>query len=259
MTSPLLVTGGTGTLGRLVVARLRDAGRDVRVLSRRPRPAVDGVRLLTGDLVTGEGLGPAVEDVATIVHCATDRRGDPDAARNLIRAAGSGNPHLVYISIVGVDRIPFFYYRSKLATERVVAESGLPWTILRTTQFHDLILAAARQLTKLPVVPVPAGFRFQPVDADAVAARLVELALGDPAGRVEDLGGPRVYGAAELIRGYLRAAGRRRAIVPVRLPGRTPRAFRAGYNLVPEHLVGRSWEDFLSARFEPSSRTRLPE
>jgi uncharacterized protein YbjT (DUF2867 family) len=131
-----------------------------------------------------------------------------------------------------------------------VADSGLPWTTLRATQFHDLILTVAQQMAKLPVVPVPAGFRFQPVDADEVAARLVELALGEPAGLVPDIGGPRAYGAAEMLRGYLRATKRRRRpIVPVPLPGRAARAFRDGANLVPEREVGRrTWEQFLTDR-----------
>src|SRR5207248_4583749 len=95
--------------------------------------------------------------------------------------------------VSGIDRTLFGYFGAKLAAERVVAESGLPWTTLRATQFHDLILIVAQQMVKLPVIPVPAGFRFQPVDAGEVAGRLVELALGAPAGLAPDLAGPRVY------------------------------------------------------------------
>jgi uncharacterized protein YbjT (DUF2867 family) len=261
MTSPILVTGGTGTLGRHVVRRLRDAGYDVRVLSRRSHEAKDGIQFLTGDLATGEGIAPAVDGVAAIVHCAGSNKGDADLTRNLVRAASSQRrlPHLVYISVVGADRIPvvsrvdraiFGYFESKRETERVVADSGLPFTTLRATQFHDLILMVARQLAKLPVVPLPAGFRFQPVDADEVASRLVELTLGEPAGLVPDMGGPRVYGAAELLRGYLRASKRRRRlIVPVWLPGKAARAVRSGANLAPEQAVGhRTWEEFLADR-----------
>src|SRR5918992_525637 len=98
MTSPILVTGGTRTLGRLVVPRLRAV---VRAASR------------------------------------------------------AGAPHLVYISIVGADRLPFGYIRAKLECEQLVADSGLPWTMLRATQFYDLILTGARKLAKLPVIPVP--------------------------------------------------------------------------------------------------------
>ena len=259
MTSPILVTGGTGTLGRLVVRRLRDAGCDVRVLSRRSREAEDGIEFVNGDLATGEGIEAAVEGAEIIVHCAGSTKGDEDKARNLVRAASrAGARHLVYISVVGADRIPvvsgvdramFGYFASKLAAERVVADSGLPWTTLRATQFHDLILMVAQQMAKLPLIPLPAGFRFQPLDADEVAARLVELALGKPAGLVPDMAGPRVYSAAELLRGYLRASYQHRPIIPVWLPGKAARAFRAGANLAPEQAVGRrTWEEFLAER-----------
>jgi uncharacterized protein YbjT (DUF2867 family) len=112
-------------------------------------------------------------------------------------------------------------------------------------------------LAKLPVIPVPAGFRFQPVDAGEVAARLVELTLGEPAGLVPDLAGPRVYGVADLVRGYLRARRKHRLLVPVRLPGKAARALRAGADLSPERAVGhRTWEDFLAGRLSLSSDTR---
>ena len=259
MTSPILITGGTGTLGRLVVARLRDAGSDVRVLSRRHHEAADGIEFVTGDLATGEGIEPAVDGAGTIVHCAGSSKGDEDKARNLVRAASrAGASHLVYISVVGADRIPmgsrvdramFGYFGSKLAAERIVADSGLPFTTLRATQFHDLILMVAQQMAKLPVVPIPAGFRFQPIDAAEVAARLTELALGKPAGLVPAMGGPRGYGAADRLRGYLRATHRHRLIVPLPLPGKAARASRAGANLAPEQAVGRrTWEEFLADR-----------
>jgi uncharacterized protein YbjT (DUF2867 family) len=259
MTSPILVSGGTGTLGRLVVARLRDAGCDVRVLSRSIREAEDGIEFVTGDLATCEGIERAVDGAGTIMHLAGGPKGDEDKARNLIRAASqAGARHLVYISVVGADRIPvasrvdramFGYFASKLAAERIVAGSGLPFTTLRATQFHDLILTVAQQMAKLPAVPLPAGFRVQPVEADDVAGRLVELALGEPAGMVPDMGGPRVYGADELLRGYLRASKRRRPIVAIPLPGRAARAFREGANLAPEQAVGqRTWEEFLADR-----------
>jgi uncharacterized protein YbjT (DUF2867 family) len=254
---PILVTGGTGTLGRLVVPRLRDAGAEVRVLSRRGREAGEGVEYVTGDLATGEGVEAAVAGAEIIVHCAGSSKGDEVKAVNLVRAvSGAGARHLVYISVVGADRIPvvsgvdramFGYFGSKLAAERVVADSGVPWTTLRATQFHDLSLLTARQMARLPVIPVPAGFRLQPVDAGEVADRLVELALGTPAGLVPDIAGPRVYGMAELIRSYLGARRKHRVIVPVRMPGKAARAFRDGANLAPDRAVGRrTWEGFLA-------------
>ena len=259
MTSRILVTGGTGTLGRHLVPRLRDAGCAVRVLSRSAHEAADGVEYVTGDLLKNEGIQAAVDGAGIIVHCAGGRKGDDDATRNLAAAASrAGARHLVYISVVGADRIPvvsgadramFGYFGFKLAAERVITGSGVPWTTLRATQFHDLSLTVAEQLAKLPVIPVPAGVRFQPVDTGEVAARLAELALGAPAGLVPDMAGPEVHTMAGLLREYLRARGKRRLLVPVRLPGQAARAVRAGANLAPDRAVGhRTWEDFLADR-----------
>jgi uncharacterized protein YbjT (DUF2867 family) len=264
MASPILLTGGTGTLGRLVVPRLRDAGCEVRVFSRSSHKGAEGIEVATGDLATGEGITAAVEGTEVVVHLAGSSKGDEVKARHLVPAASrAGARHLVYISVVGADRIPvasgidramFGYFASKLAAERAVADSGLPWTTLRATQFHDLTLLTVRQLAKLPVVPVPAGWRFQPIDPAEVAARLVDLALGSPAGLVPDMGGPRVYEMAELVRGYLRARRKHRPILPVWIPGKAARAFRAGANLAPDRAVGRrTWEDFLAARVSAPS------
>ena len=258
-TTPILVTGGTGTLGRLVVGRLRDAGHGVRVLSRQAHEAEPGLDFVTGDLATGEGVDAALAGTEVVVHCAGSPKGDEAKAQHLVQAAGRARVrHLVYISVVGADRVPmdgaldramFGYFGAKLAAERVVAGSGVPWTTLRATQFHDLLLTAAEGMAKLPVVPVPSGFRFQPVDADEVAARLVELAEGPPSGLVPDLAGPAVHRMADLVRAYLRARGKHRVLVPVRMPGKAARAFRAGANLPLDGAVGRrTWEEFLQAR-----------
>jgi uncharacterized protein YbjT (DUF2867 family) len=256
--TPILVTGGAGTLGRLVVERLRNARRAVRVLSRTTHEA-EGIEFVTGDLSTGEGIEVAVAGVEVIVHCAGSAKGDEIKARELVRAASAaGVRHVVYISVVGADRIPmagaldramFGYFGSKFAAERVVAESGIPWTTLRATQFFDLSLKTAEAMAKLPLIPVPAGFRFQPVDAGEVADRLVELALGAPAGLVPAIGGPRIYDMADLVRGYLAAAGKRRGIVRIPVAGQAAGALRRGANLAPDRAVGkRTWEDFLAER-----------
>jgi uncharacterized protein YbjT (DUF2867 family) len=255
----ILVTGGTGGLGRRLVPHLREAGRQVRVLSRQVHEPTDGVEYVVGDLTGDEGVKAAVEGAGVIVHCAASTRMEDNEvqARNLVRAAqGTGVRHLLNISVVGADRIPirsrvdramFGYFAGQLAVERVVADSDLPWTNLRATQFHDgFILFMVQAMAKLPVIPAPAGFRFQPVDTGEVAAQLAELALAPPAGQVPDMAGPKVYRATDLLRGYLKAVRKRRLIVPVRIPGAAARAVRAGANLAPDQAVGRhTWEEFL--------------
>jgi uncharacterized protein YbjT (DUF2867 family) len=247
---PILVTGGTGTLGRQVVSRLREAGREVRVLSRRAHRSEDGLMFVTGDLATGEGLPAAVQGAGTIVHCASNQKGDAQATRNLLRAADQAMPsHLVYISIVGIDRFPRAYFKSKLEAEGVIAGSGLRWTILRATQFYDLIHRGAARLAKLPVIPVPAGFLVQPVDSGEVAARLADLTLGEPAGRVPDMAGPQVLSFADLIRMYVRVtAGRARPVLPIWTPGIGPIRAGALYPLpgADATLGRRTWLEFLN-------------
>ncbi len=250
MTSPVLVTGGTGTLGRLLVPRLRDSGCPVRVLSRNPNAGTGGIEYVTGDLLKNEGIEAAVEGAEIIVHCAGGPKGDDEATRTLVRAASrAGAKYLVCISVIGADRVPLGYFRSKLGAEQAIADSGLSWTTLRAAQFHDFVLTVAQKMAKMPVIPVPSAIRFQPVDADEVAARLVELTLGEPAGLVPDLAGPKAYPMADLIRGYLRARGKHRLMVPVRLPGKVGRAYRGAENLSLGQAVGRrTWEDFLAER-----------
>jgi uncharacterized protein YbjT (DUF2867 family) len=259
METTTLVTGGTGTLGRLVVSRLRDADSRVRVLTRHAHEPADAIDYVLGDLSSGEGVAAAVAGVTTIVHCAGTSHGDEDKAAHLVQAAQrAGVQHLVYISVVGADRVPvvsgidramFAYFASKRAAEQVIAASGIPWSTLRAAQFYELCLMVSQQMSRLPLIPVPSGFRFQPVDTGEVADRLAELALGTPAGLVPDIAGPRVYGMDEMVRVYLRARHLRRAMVSFWLPGQAAGAIRAGANLAPDRAVGqRTWEQFLAER-----------
>ena len=268
----ILVTGGTGSLGRRVVRRLRQAGRQVRVLSRRPYESKPGIEYVVGDLARNEGVDAACSGVEVVVHCAAvgKIKEDVTQAQNLVGAARrAGVSHVLNISVVGADRIPvksaadramFAYFAAQRGVERVLAECGLPWTNLRATQFHDgFVLLMVDALSKLPLVMLPSGFRFQPVDADEVADRLVELTLGPPAGQVPDLAGPKIYPAEELLRDYLRVLGKRRVIIPMKIPGGAARAIRAGANLAPDRAVGRrTWEDFLAAWSSSPTRAVRP-
>ncbi|MBR7837536.1 NAD(P)H-binding protein [Actinospica durhamensis] len=253
MSDKILVTGGTGTLGRHLVPLLRQADREVRVLTRHSRPTADGVQYVACDLLTHDdaGLDAALDGVTTVVHLAGGPKGDDVATRHLVRAAVRAQvSHLVFVSVIAADLVPIGYFQRKLASEQIVAASGVPYTLLRAAQFHDLALFTARKMAKLPVLLAPGGVRWQPVDSGEVAARLAELALDEPAGRVSDLAGPRVYRLDELVEGYLRAVGKRRPRLPVHVPGKAGRVYRSGENL---SLIGtsvgrRTWEEFLAAQ-----------
>lgn len=255
-TNLIAVTGGTGELGRHLVRRLRRAGRPVRVISRRrrPEPAEAGLDWATADLVRGDALGSALAGAGTVVHCATRYRPAEEAraAANLIsvaRAAGVG--HLVLISIVGADRVPLPYYRGKVAVERAVADSGIPYSLLRTTQFHELLRAVLAPAARPPVMPV-FDLPFQPIAADTAAAALADLALDEPRGRVPDRGGPEVTRLPELARAFLAATGRRRTVLRLRLPGRTFAAYRRGEHLAPDGITpGPTFLDHLSDLADP--------
>jgi uncharacterized protein YbjT (DUF2867 family) len=185
------------------------------------------------------------------------RRVDVEGTRRLLQAASrAGVSHVVFISIVGVDRNPYYpYFRHKLEAEQVVERSGLPWTTLGATQFHEFVLRQIQLLELGPVALVPKGFLLQPIETGEVADRLVELALSAPAGRVPDVGGPEVMSFADLARFYQEAVGRLRRLVEVPVPGKMARAFREGAQTCPDRRYGTStWEEFLH-RTLPSTET----
>jgi uncharacterized protein YbjT (DUF2867 family) len=226
----VLVTGGTGRLGRRLVAPLQAAGHTVKQMSRRGT-GPGGVR---GDLATGMDLGLALAGAELVVHAASDPRGDPwqvDVAgtRRLVEAVDRDRlRHLLYVSIVGVDRIPYGYYRAKYAAEQVLLASGLPVTLLRVTQFHDFVDTLLESARRGPVLPVPMGWRVQPVDVGEVADHVVDV-LGRPAANgVVEYGGPEEMSAADVARAWASARAPGTHVVAAPVPGRLGSAFRDG-------------------------------
>jgi uncharacterized protein YbjT (DUF2867 family) len=250
MARQVLVTGATGTLGRKLVGAGTAAGHNVRAMSRRSHVGYTGVHWAQGDLLANTGVGAAVEGVDVVVHCATQGTGDKDvtSTENLITAARrAGVAHIVYVSIVGIDRIPLPYYKTKLRIERALEASGVGHTVLRATQFHDLIKVTFSIQRFSPLLCALRGVRFQPIDTRDVTSRLVELIDCEPAGRVADMGGPAVHTHAELARMYLAARGGRRPVVEVPVPGRIVAGYRTGANLAPDNPVGTiGFADYLA-------------
>ena len=227
----VVVTGGSGALGREVVDRLRQ--RQVRTVPASRRTGFD--------LATGEGVREVLADADVVVHAATNgrfRKVDLDGTRRIIRILQerSSPPHLIYVSIVGVDRSPFPYYRAKYACELVLERSGLPVTVVRVTQFHTLVRGIGRFSARGPVAVVPRDMAFQSCDPLWVADELAALTLADaPLGyrRASDLAGPErttFVEVVELAPAGHPAGGRRRVeVVRGRVqPARSGRQDRRG-------------------------------
>ena len=252
----ILVTGGTGALGRPLVTLLRDSGHRARILTRNPKGHVDA---LQGDLATGAGLEKAVAGMDAIIHAASAttrpsklRATDVVGTRRLLAMAReAGVRHFLYVSIVGMEGVGYPYYKTKLATEAVVRENIVPWSILRATQFHTLIEVFLGTFTTLPLIAtVPFRWQFQPVDTRDVARRLLEVVSRDPAGMLPDFGGPEVRDLQSLARSWLAARKSTRRLVNLPLPFKFSRQFAEGRLLCPEHRDGKiTFEQYLTSKY----------
>jgi uncharacterized protein YbjT (DUF2867 family) len=253
--STVLVTGGTGGLGSQVVTRLLHGHHHVRIMSSRPSSQeAQGVRVY-GDMASRTGLHEAVAGVDAIIHCATslkDTQGvDVEGTRALVTAAKeSGSPHLVYISIVGIDASDFLYYRKKYEAEQIVPQSGLPWSILRATQYHhfaqsmiETLLAGSEREVK-----VPAGVRMQSIHSGEVADRLAVIAELGPLNRIVEFGGPQILTIEEMTQAYLQSRGRTAVVRAEPFSDPMFSALSSDSILTPNHATGMmTWKEFLDS------------
>jgi uncharacterized protein YbjT (DUF2867 family) len=250
MTGTVAVVGGTGTLGAPVVAELVGRGAAVRVLSRNATAIPTGAEHRRVDLTSGEGLAEALACATVVVDVANSNRGARQTlvegtGRLLEASAAAGVGHHLAISIVGIDLVPITYYRHKLAQERAIETGPLPWTLLRATQFHQLVDGALASAARFGVRPTGSA-KLQPVDPRTVAARLADAALAPPAGRLPDLGGPKISTLSELSRAWATARGRHR--LPLRIPawGKIGKPPAAGALCVPDGATpGEDFEEWL--------------
>jgi uncharacterized protein YbjT (DUF2867 family) len=245
----VLVVGGTGGLGQHVVTELVARRHRVRVLSRQPRSEVSGapgVEKVRGDVASGDGVVAAMRGVHAVVNTVNASRGAEQVmvagtCRLLEAAATAGVHHVVEIGIVGAEAIaPVVpYYRVKLAQERVLRDGGVPWSLLRATQFHDFVGEILSGLARLPVMLTPA-IQLQPVDRREVATALVDAVDAGPAGRLPDFAGPQALPLTDLARIWLEAQGLHQRSVAIPLPTRFGRRLREGALCSPEQAVGRT-------------------
>jgi uncharacterized protein YbjT (DUF2867 family) len=256
----ILVTGGTGTLGREVVKKLRQSGHTTRILSRKPG---NGENWVQGDLTGVAGLDRAVIGVDAVVHAASAtvqpwklHATDVAGTRRLLAMAREARvKHVVYVSIVGIDGVSYPYYKYKVAAEAVVRENIVPWSILRATQFHTLIETFLKAFSRVPgLATVPYGWQFQPVDPTDVAERLVEAVTGEPAGTLPDFGGPEVRNLKSLADAWLKARRSNRRLFNLPLPFSFSRQFSEGRLLCPDHRDGTTtFEQYLQRQYAPGA------
>jgi len=180
---------------------------------------VDAVQ---GDLATGVGLIKALSGMDAIIHAASAttqltklRETDVVGTRRLLAMAREERvKHVVFISIVGIEGVAYPYYRTKLAAEAVIKENIVPWSILRTTQFHTLMETFLGAFSKPPfVAAVPYSWQFQPIDPGEVATRLVEVVMHEPAGLLPDFGGPEVRTFKSIAESWLKARNSKKRLL----------------------------------------------
>lgn len=264
----ILVTGATGTLGREVVAQALKQRASVRALVRGATNPLSGTaEIVPGDLLTGAELPEAMAGVDAIVHCATGFGPESDAelvaARNMIDTARkAGAPHVVYISIVGVDKSAFSYFRAKYEVEQLIRQSGLPFTILRATQFHGFVLNFIRSCETDGSIHLPKGLAFQPIAVTEVAAELVALALKPAQGSVPSMAGPQVLTLEDMARAYVEIMQPGLVVhtAATEIASEYHDAFRSLDSVAPDRAVGHlTWEAYLQAQKQEAASAARQE
>ena len=202
----IVVIGGTGLIGSKTVAILRQGGHEVVAAS--PNSGVN--------TITGEGVKEAVAGAQVVIDLANSPSFEDKAVleffqtsgRNLLAAeAAAGVRHHVALSIVGTDRMPDNgYFRAKVAQEKLIEASGIPYTIIRSTQFMEFLRGIADEGTNGNIVRLSPGL-FQPIAADDVAAAVADVALAAPKNGIVEIAGPERAPFNEIVARYLKAVG----------------------------------------------------
>lgn len=263
----VLVIGGSGVLGSAVVHTLQKEQIDFISGSRNQlkkgsysavNQSID-IPWTRLDLTIGDGLPEALAGVDTVLHLASapGKIGreffETVITLNLLKAIRQSDvKHLIYSSIVGVDKIQYSYYRAKRDAEVLIQESKVPYTILRATQFHDLVDFAISKLLSLPVGFVPKKLLDQPIHVDTVSQELYRLAQAGPQQTILNMGGPQVLDAGTMTQRWMKHRNVAKPIIPIPIIGELMKQFATGDHTCAEKAVGsKTWDDYLAERYGP--------
>lgn len=252
-----VITGGTGLLGRVLLPFILDREEELMITSRHaPKEKALKEKWAHFDLESGAGMDTVVSGTHSILHLASDTKTwsakvDVQGTERLVQAAReAGVKHFIYISIVGTDRVPLKYYRVKTRTEEVIRNSGIPYTILRATQFHPFVDQLLQQLLKFPIGLLPKKVQIQPVETEVVARRLYELYQEEPKHSILNIGGPEILEMGDMAKAWMRCRGTQKWILPLPLFGKYHRTLNWGVLTCPEEApVSQTWEDWLEETY----------
>ncbi len=194
-------------------------------------------------------------DANIVFNCASNlkypKNTDVAGTGNLLRVLDKTKMrHFINVSIVGVDKTDYPYYKVKTTVESLVSKSGLPFTTLRATQFHNLVLNMIRSFEiNNGRIFVPAGMKFQSIEVNEVALRLAELTMKQPSGLLPDMGGPEILTIEEMVNTWLDITRQKYSIKALPIEGPRHELFRSGVNLCPDHKYGSiTWKEFLDSQ-----------
>lgn len=251
----ILITGGTGNLGKVIVNFLIKNGLKVSVLTSHEEISNStSINFIKGDLTNKESLIDLKNKFDIIIHCASNALDsdivDIKGSQNLLDTVVQDNiKHFIYISIVGVDKSSFKYYQNKYSVENFIKKSDIPYTIIRATQFHDLVLQRIikpldeEKGTKLFV---PENLRFQSIDKKDIAKKVYEIMEQDPKNETINIGGPEILTLDKMLDIYLTLLNRDELTESVPPKSDLQKIFTTGINLCPENKYGTiTWNNYL--------------
>lgn len=254
----ILVTGSTGQLGSAIVNQLKGSDYKVRLTSRKKPEGIGHCEWVYSDLLSGEGLEEAVNDVEVIIHAATS----PIKNSKIIEVSGFEQflskiqhiKHFIYPSIVGIEEIPLKYYKLKYEAEELLKNSSIPYTIVRATQFHHFVENLLLSKPHFKRYLIPGSIKFQSVDVGEFGDHLIGLMNNGPQGKTDDFGGPKIMTLREMAEQKIKINNETNKVFSFSIPGTLYNSFLEGKNTNDNQKIGKiTFEEFLRNKMNRKS------